>query len=112
MTNKQIGIRLRKARLEAGYTQEELADLINMSRASVVNFEKGRQALTLKVLQRVVKLTGFSFATILNDEGEELPKINDLNHSEDLLRVVDEIPEKDLRKLITLYKGLQESFCS
>lgn len=42
-----IGTRLRDARIDAGWTQEEVAGWVGLSRTSVTNAETGRQRLML-----------------------------------------------------------------
>jgi DNA-binding XRE family transcriptional regulator len=42
--NKNIGSRISELRNQAGYTQEELGQMLSLARASVINIEKGRHA--------------------------------------------------------------------
>lgn len=51
-----VGKAIRDARLNAGLNQETLADKINMSRASIVNIEKGRQNPPLYLLWQFSEL--------------------------------------------------------
>lgn len=45
-----IGCMIQSARLDKGFSQEEFADLIGISRASITNIEAGRQAVSLRAL--------------------------------------------------------------
>lgn len=56
-----LGDRLRKARETAGLTQQELADQIEVARASVVNWETGRFAPRRYVLVSWALACGVSF---------------------------------------------------
>jgi transcriptional regulator with XRE-family HTH domain len=46
----QLGLLIRKARVKAGLTQQELADTLLISRTSLTNIEKGNQRLLVHVL--------------------------------------------------------------
>ena len=48
--NKYMALKIRELRKQRGITQEEFAKRIGLTRASVVNIEKGRQILTMKNL--------------------------------------------------------------
>ena len=62
---KFIGWRLEQIRKSNSLTQEELADKLDLSRASVVNIEKGRQELSLKNLQKLCELFNLKSSEIL-----------------------------------------------
>jgi transcriptional regulator with XRE-family HTH domain len=47
---EEVGRRLRRARLDAGLTQQELANQVELSRASIANIEAGRQQFPLHAL--------------------------------------------------------------
>src|SRR6266540_2423008 len=56
---EDVGRRLRRARLAAGLTQQELAVAVDLSRASIANMEAGRQPFpvyTLVLLARALKV--------------------------------------------------------
>lgn len=52
---KVIGKRVQKRRNEIGYTQEQLAEMIGISRAYMGFIEQGRNAPSLEVLQKIAK---------------------------------------------------------
>jgi transcriptional regulator with XRE-family HTH domain len=52
---KQIGKKIQKRRREMGYSQEELADKIGISRAYMGFIEQGRNAPSLEVLEKIAK---------------------------------------------------------
>jgi transcriptional regulator with XRE-family HTH domain len=60
----KVACKIEEIRLQKGLTQEELASDIGISRASLVNMEAGRQAISL------VRL--FAFADSLGIEAKEL----------------------------------------
>ena len=48
--DREVGLRLQRARRERGVTQEELARRVDLSRTSITNIEKGRQRILLHQL--------------------------------------------------------------
>lgn len=50
--DRQVGLRLQRARKAAGMTQEEVATRIGIPRPSYANIESGRQRIPLDVLWR------------------------------------------------------------
>lgn len=63
---KLIGERLKKARVEKGYTQEKLAEKIDVSIACLSRIETGAAHINLKRLNELCNLLGVSEAYILN----------------------------------------------
>lgn len=52
---KQLGKKIQKRRKEVGYTQEELAEKIGLSRAYMGFIEQGRNTPSLEVLEKIAK---------------------------------------------------------
>ncbi len=63
---KLIGERLRKARIKKGYTQEKLAEVMDLSIAYVSRIENGKTRLNLKRLNEICTLLDTSESYILN----------------------------------------------
>jgi transcriptional regulator with XRE-family HTH domain len=63
---KQLGKRFRKARLEAGLTQAELAARIDKDQQSIQRFEKGRINPTYLYLLEVCEGLGVQISMILD----------------------------------------------
>jgi transcriptional regulator with XRE-family HTH domain len=42
---KEVGLRVKKLRKEIGYNQEQLSQLMNLTRTSIINIESGRHGL-------------------------------------------------------------------
>ena len=61
-----IGERLKKARLKKGYTQEKLAELLNVSIAYLSRIETGKAQINLKRLSEVCGLLEVTEGYILN----------------------------------------------
>lgn len=70
-----MGRRIREARIKNGLTQENLAQRVSLTRTSITNVEKGRQAIQIHVL--------YNFAAALNLEPKDLiPLMRELNTEE------------------------------
>lgn len=61
-----IGSRLKKARLEAGLTQQEMAEKTNLSIAFISRVERGSSHINLKRLSEFCSILGISEGYILN----------------------------------------------
>lgn len=53
----KLGLNIINARKRAGMKQEDLAELLTLSRASLVNIEKGRQKPSLHILYDIAMCT-------------------------------------------------------
>lgn len=68
-----IGENIREAREHAGFNQSEFATLLELSRASIVNIEKGRQHAPLHVLWEISKQAKTQLsALLLNTEQQNV----------------------------------------
>ncbi|MBF2097482.1 MAG: helix-turn-helix transcriptional regulator [Gloeomargaritaceae cyanobacterium C42_A2020_066] len=57
-TAGRVGSRIREARLAAGLTQSALAELLGVSRTSVINWEMGRALPSFSHLVRLREVLG------------------------------------------------------
>jgi len=54
-SSEKLGRKIQKRRKEFGYTQEELAERINLSRTHMGHIEQGRKSPSIKVLEKIAK---------------------------------------------------------
>lgn len=64
-----IGMRIRKARIEKGYTQEELGDLIGVTKVTICGYEKGSRIPTLANFLDLVKFLDVEPDYLLGRDG-------------------------------------------
>lgn len=91
---KQIGERIRQLRQQKGFSQENMADQLNISTTAYGDIERGKTDVTLSRLYKISEVLGTGLAPILGisrqEEGERLhlqTKIEVLNlEREELLR--------------------------
>jgi len=62
-----IGTLIRAARMDAGMSQETLADAVGLTRVSICNLEGGRQGLSVDVLLRLSDALSVEPADLLPD---------------------------------------------
>ena len=75
--DREVGLRLQRARKERGTTQEELAKRIGLPRPSYANIESGRQRIPLDVVWRAAIVLGVPVGALvpepLGRRGEAAP---------------------------------------
>lgn len=54
-TKEKLGRKIQKLRKQLNYSQEELAEKINISRTHMGHIEQGRKSPSIKVLERLAK---------------------------------------------------------
>lgn len=67
-----LGARLRKARNDRDFTQEQLADITGLSARHIANVEKGDVNPSFEVLSTLVKALGISFDAIFDPADEQV----------------------------------------
>jgi transcriptional regulator with XRE-family HTH domain len=66
-----LGTRLRQERLKHDWTQEKLAEKIDVSHAYIGQIERGERSLTLDTLVRLANQLGVTVDDLLNDSIEK-----------------------------------------
>lgn len=66
-TEQKIGNKIQTLRKSGGFTQEELADLIGISRSHMGYLEQGRRNASLKVLKKIARILKVSLASLFPD---------------------------------------------
>ena len=61
----EVGAAIRRARVDKGLSQQELADLAELQRTSIVNIEGGRQRLPLTTLYDIADALGVQAVALL-----------------------------------------------
>ena len=66
--SRQLGMGLREARLEKNYTQEYLAELLNITPTHMKHIESGHRKPSIEVYFKMVEVLGFSTDSFLLKE--------------------------------------------
>ena len=81
--------RMRRARIAASLTQEQLADALTVNRRTVYTWESGRSEPTVARLEEIANILGESFSWFMHGEGDDrTDRINKLR-----LRI-EQLPNK------------------
>lgn len=62
---RHVGAQVRRLRMEAGVKQDDLAARVDMSRASIANFEAGKQAVPLHQFAAIAEALGTEVGSLL-----------------------------------------------
>jgi transcriptional regulator with XRE-family HTH domain len=65
-TREKVGKRVQKLRKQLGYTQEELAEKINISRTHMGHIEQGRKSPSFKILDKLAKTLKVEVSTLFS----------------------------------------------
>ena len=81
--------RLKNLRKKAGYTQEEVADLLNVDRRTISNIELGSRGCSVDMFLRFSELYGVTLDYLLKgDEGDRQKILNLLNEMQDQIKLI------------------------
>ena len=65
MYNKKFAIRIKQARLNNGYTQQDVANITGISRTNITKYENGKLEPTLNILGALAMLYNVSVDWLL-----------------------------------------------
>ena len=74
---KSIGTKLKKIRLEKDLTQDDIAQIIGSSKASIANYEKGDQAIYISDIYKIAfhfKIDVAEFIPTIDEIKKQLPE--------------------------------------
>lgn len=63
---EDIGLRIQKLREEKGYTQDQLAEKLFVSRQTISNYERNKSQPSLEMLERIADIFDTDLASLLN----------------------------------------------
>ena len=105
IVKKETGKRLKKLRERLGHTQEQFAELLDISVTLYKKMESGSYNISVKNLRRLKELTGISIDYIMFGEQEEFEEIwMSLENSDNLTKM------KMLLRLVA-YFGVDSREC-
>jgi len=73
LTNFEIGGKLKKMRERAGFSQEKLAELIEVSRFQIQKYERGQDALSPEKLQQMATALSIPIQEFFLEGEDSLP---------------------------------------
>ena len=100
-----IGKRLKQARINAGLTQEKLAEQLNVSVAFLSRIETGSSHINLKRLEQICRITGVTEGYILSGVSENSTSY--LN--EDFANLFKDCSAEQLKLIYNVAKTIKEN---
>jgi transcriptional regulator with XRE-family HTH domain len=99
---KEIGLRIKLARIRAGLKQKELAEMVGMHPMSISQIESGRRSTTIAQLLEIAKALSVPIVQILGGAGED-------ELSLELEKLLAILAERD-SEIITNLRGVIENW--
>lgn len=104
LINRGPAEKIRLQRLQRGLSQENMADLLNLSTTAYGDIERGKTDLTLSRLAQIANVLGISPISLLSDEAlpaqvVEVKSDEGINHELETLRLTLEKQQLELDKL-------------
>jgi transcriptional regulator with XRE-family HTH domain len=97
----KIGNKLRVFRTEKGYTQEKIADLLQISQASYSNLENNIGKVDLKTIQKISEIYEIDLVSLLNQDGVNFNQnLNTSNND----NIINQLTEKLIEQYETRLK--------
>ena len=105
-----VGKRMKTLRKQAGYTQEQIADALDVTVAFISNIENDRVKMNLRVLSYYAKLLNVSIDYLLRPESDENgEKDNVLNVlNKEILRLLEKFSTDDKEKFVKVLRILSK----
>lgn len=100
-----VGKRMKTLRKQAGYTQEQIADALDVTVAFISNIENDRVKMNLRVLSYYAKLLNVSIDYLLRPESDENGEKDDVLNKE-ILRLLEKFSTDDKEKFVKVLRIL------
>ena len=97
--------RVKELRIANGLTQAEVAEKLNVTPGFISNVEKGRSAMSLRLLIYYAQLTGCTLDMLV---GEMVPDYRTTALDHELQAAISDLSEDEKRKLIRVLEILRE----
>jgi transcriptional regulator with XRE-family HTH domain len=110
MTNpRDIGARIRRAREDQGWTQDQLAAAVGVSRSAVAQWETGRAGQVTANLTRVASALGVGVEHLMYGSDRFAPGQTFTGDELAILRLYRECPPEDRQLLLRMAQRLVRS---
>ena len=78
MTNKKYGEYIKKSREAKGYSQQQMADFLEIARTSYINIEQDKREITLGEANTLASIFGVSLEDISEEQTPNIAKYKDM----------------------------------
>ena len=76
---KSIAWKLKKFRENIGYTQQQMADALNVERSTYAYYETGKTSPSLETIMRIKDILNVSLEDLLESESRVTAKLSDFS---------------------------------
>lgn len=97
-----LGMRIKNKRLSKNLTQEQLAEMVELSAVYIGQIERGERKMTIETLVKLANALDSSVEELLNDSTKE----NTNSKLQELLNVAKGLNNSDLDKAINILKAM------
>ena len=105
MDNKQIGRRIKEIRESRGYTQEQVAEKLNLSVQHVSVIERGVKSPRLDTFVRIANILEINADYLLRD----VLRVSSQLTSNELYKMLGQVSEKEKRRILEVVRVLIET---
>ncbi len=102
---KSIAWKLKKFRENIGYTQQQMADALNVERSTYAYYETGKTSPSLETIMRIKDIFNVSLEDLLESESRVTAKLSDFSKERGTFDKVYELNKKE-KSLVSLYRSL------
>lgn len=99
---KEIGLRIRKRRLENKLTQENLAEKLDISPSYISEIERGTSICSLATITNIANILDINLELLING-------ITPINSDSTLNEILNQVPQKHKTLFINLCKNISET---
>lgn len=101
MLKEKLGRRIKEIRKARGYSQEQLAELINMDIPNLSNIERGKRFMTAETLEKIAKALDVTEKELFDFSAQEPERYV----KPDLQNLLINLKEKDLQFILEVTKS-------
>ncbi len=101
---KKLGERIKSERIKRNISQEKLAEFIELTRASIINLEKGRHRPSIYQVIMIANFFELDYQILIPFETQKQAKSNNRDFAKEITNVVtDQQIDKSSKKVINSF---------
>ncbi len=104
--NTQVGMRVKKAREAAGYTQEGFAEALDMGAQNISDVERGMVGLSISSIKKICGTLSISSDSLIMEDQDD----KDLDQLEFLFERIKRLPDKQYKQAMVVFNEVMKVF--
>jgi transcriptional regulator with XRE-family HTH domain len=101
-----FGARLFTARKARNYTQQELADLLGVTKRTIAYYESDTEGPTISVLMEIAKALNVTASYLIGESTQKSIELDVPNHLKKPVDQLKELPPKDQKNVVRTIEAL------